>query len=159
MATKTAKQNEAGKSRTQITLENKQRAQKALQLRTMRVSWESIAKQCNYASRGAAYNAVQRELQRIPREAAKELRTAELEALDVAQRAIANRIARGDFAAIDRMLRIMDTRAKLTGLYENIVDTGVDEVKGVLQAWLADVEKEVDSEDAELAEGEQEGDA
>lgn len=118
-----------------------ERAAKALKLRTMRVSWDAIAKQCGYSSAGAAATAVKRELMRIPREAARELRTSELETLDIAQRAMSAQIMAGNFAAIDRMLRIMDSRAKLTGLYENIADTGVDEVKQVLEAWLGQVIK------------------
>lgn len=137
-----------GLSKTQRAIEAAERANKAMKLRAMRVSWDQIAKQCGYSSRGAASTAVKRELARIPREAAKELRISELEALDLAQRAISTQIAAGNFGAIDRMLRIMDARAKLTGLYEDIADTGVDEVKQVLGAWLGQVVKIVDDEEA-----------
>jgi hypothetical protein len=126
-----------------------ERARKAMQLRAMRHSWDTIAKQCGYSSRGAAATAVKRELARIPREAARELRISELETLDAAQRAIATQIAAGSFGAIDRMLRIMDARAKLTGLYEDIVDTGVEEVRDVLAAWLGDVRKRAAVDDLE----------
>lgn len=138
-----------GLSKAQRALEVSERANKALKLRTMRVSWEQIARQCGYSSRGAAATAVKRELARIPREAAKELRTVELEALDAAQRAISTQILAGNFGAIDRMLKIMDARAKLSGLYEDIADTGVDEVKNVLGAWLGQVVKQVELDDLE----------
>lgn len=137
-----------------------ERAKKALQLRTMRVSWDAIAKQCGYANRGVAYRAVQRELSRIPREAAIELRTVELEALDVAQRAINAQILAGSYGAIDRLLKIMDARAKLTGLYDEVADTGVAEVKQVLAAWVGQVAKTVDDDelDDELEAGEADAD-
>lgn len=147
-----------GKSKTERQVDAAERAKKALQLRTMRVSYDIIAKQCGYASRGAAYTAVKRELSRIPREAAKELRVSELETLDTAQRALASRIANGDLGAVDRMLKIMDMRARLTGMYDEIVDTGVDEVRGVLAAWMGQVVKQVELDELEDAEREGEGD-
>lgn len=159
MARKTSSRGDKppARSRAQVQQENAERARQALQLRTMRTSWESIARQCGYASRGAAFNAVQRELAKIPREAAKELRTAELEALDAAQRAIARQIANGNLRAIDRMLRIMDSRAKLTGLYDNIADTGVAEVNDVLAQWLGKLQQE--DESGELDDDDETGDS
>lgn len=148
-----------GKSKTERQVDAAERAKKALQLRTMRVSYDIIAKQCGYASRGAAYTAVKRELSRIPREAAKELRVSELETLDTAQRALASRIANGDLGAVDRMLKIMDMRARLTGMYDEIVDTGVDEVRGVLAAWMGQVAKQVELDELEDAEREGDDDA
>lgn len=137
-----------GLSKLQRQIEAAERAQKAMKLRAMRAPWDTIMKQCGYSSRGAAYTAVKRELSRIPREAAKELRISELETLDVAQRALGVRIASGDLGAIDRMLRIMDARAKLTGLYEEPAETGVDEVKAVLAAWIGQTVKLVEADDA-----------
>jgi AraC-like DNA-binding protein len=138
-----------GKTKLQRQIEAAERATKAMKLRTMRHSWDTIAAQCGYSSRGAAATAVKRELARIPREAAHELRISELETLDAAQRAIATQIAGGSFGAIDRMLKIMDARAKLTGLYEDIVDTGVEEVRDVLAAWLGEVRKRAAVDDLE----------
>jgi len=137
----------AQQSRTEYRMEAAERARKALLLRTQRVSFDDIAKTCGYASKGAAYNAVKRELNKIPREAAKELRTVELEKLDRAERAIALRVNNGDVQAIDRMLKITDMRARLSGLYEEVADTGVDEVKLVLAAWLSKVQTTADLDD------------
>jgi len=125
-----------GKSKVEGRIEAAERAQKALRLRALRHSYDSIAKECGYSSRGAAHAAVKRALAAIPREAAKELRTSELEGLDMAERALARQLARGDLRAIDRMLRIKDMRAKLTGLYEQQADTGVEEVARVLGAFM-----------------------
>lgn len=123
-----------------------ERARKAMVLRAARVSYDQIAKQLGYANRSSAFNAVKRELARIPREAAKELRISELESLDVAERAIARDVANGSLQAIDRMLRIKDARARLTGLYDEQVDTGVEEVKGVLAAWFQAVQLDVEND-------------
>jgi hypothetical protein len=133
----------------QNRLEAAERAAKALHMRTMRYSYDSIAKACGYGSKGAAFKAVQRELAKVAREPAKELRIAELEALDVAERALATRLARGELAAIDRMLKIKDMRAKLTGLYEEQTDNGVGEVKAVFAAFMAQVEADVAQDEAD----------
>lgn len=131
-----------GKTRTQHEMDAKERASRAMRLRAMRVPYDQIAKELGYANRSSAFNAVQRALAEIPREAAKELRIAELESLDIAESALAKRLAQGELQAIDRMIRIKDMRAKLTGLYEEANSTGVDEVKNVLADWLASVKEE-----------------
>ncbi len=131
-----------GKSRTQHAVDAKERAARAMRLRAMRVPYDQIAKELGYANRSSAFNAVQRALAEIPREAAKELRIAELESLDIAEAALAKRLAQGELQAIDRMIRIKDMRAKLTGLYEEANSTGVDDVKNVLADWLTSVREE-----------------
>jgi uncharacterized membrane-anchored protein YjiN (DUF445 family) len=131
-------------SRTQFRINAAERAEKALRLRAMRVPWDEIAKQCGYASKGAAYTAAKRELDKIPREAAKELRALELESLDVAERALARRLAQGDLQAIDRMIKIKRLRAEMTGLFENTADNGVEEVKHVLAQFLNVAVNELD---------------
>lgn len=148
-----------GQSKTERAIEAAQRAQKALRLRALRHSYDSIAKECGYSSRGAAHAAVKRELAKIPREAAKELRQSELEGLDIAERSLARALARGDLRAIDRMLKIKDMRAKLTGLYEQQAETGVEEVARVLGAFMGaaikadiagELDDEIDEDDDEL---------
>ena len=137
----------AKRSKTEIRMTAAERARKAMVLRAARVSYDNIARQLGYANRSSAFNAVKRELARIPREAAKELRLSELESLDNAERAIATLVASGNLQAIDRMLRIKDARAKLAGLYEEAPDTGVAEVKAVLAAWFTSITTEVDNDD------------
>lgn len=127
---------EGRRSRAEVLKEAAEKQAKALKLRTMRVGYAEIARQVGYASPGAAHDAVKRALAAIPRENAKELRTSELEGLDVAERALAQRLARGDLRAIDRMLRIKDMRAKLTGLYEETTDSGIEEVRAVLAGFM-----------------------
>ncbi|WP_421076799.1 hypothetical protein [Microbacterium sp. IO18] len=128
-----------------------QRANEALQLRLMRVSYRDVAKRVGYANPGSAYRAVERALKALPKESAKELREQELEALDVAQRAIMRQVLTGHLGAIDRMLRLMDARARLAGLYAVPNDTGVDEFKTVLKAWAATLATDVDAEEERLA--------
>lgn len=133
-------------SRTQLKYTAAEKARKAMILRAARVSYDNIAKQLGYANRSSAFNAVKRELARIPREAAQDLRISELESLDAAERGIASLVAAGNLQAIDRKLRIMDARAKLTGLYDEVVDSGIEEVKAVLAAWHVNLSVEVDAD-------------
>jgi len=132
----------AGLSRTAQRIAAAERAAKAAKLRSGRVGWQEIANECGYASRGAAYNAVQREIAKIPREAVSELRLIELDALDRIERVALAQALTGNLGAIDRVLRIKDARAKLTGLYEAPSDSGIDEVKTVLAAWGAKMRRE-----------------
>ena len=54
----------------------------------------------------------------IPREEAEELRRLELDRLDALQGAVWRAAMRGDVRATDRVLAIMDRRAKYLGLYD-----------------------------------------
>ncbi|UJP09536.1 hypothetical protein L2X99_14065 [Microbacterium sp. KUDC0406] len=92
-----------------------------------------------------------RALKAIPREAALQLREIELERLDLLQRSIARQITSGHLGAIDRMLRIMDHRARLLGLYQPQPDSGIAEVAAVLGSWLGKV-READALDGDLPE-------
>jgi hypothetical protein len=58
----------------------------ALELRKGGATFEQIARAVGYSGRGAACNAVQRELAALPRTPAQELLTLELERLDALQR-------------------------------------------------------------------------
>lgn len=124
-----------------------ERSRRALQLRLMRQSYDQIAKALGYSHKSAARKAVEREIAKVPREAAKELRDQELETLDMAQRAIMPSIIAGHLGAIDRMVKLMEQRAKLTGIHENIGDSGVDEFKAVLKAWAVTIAQQVDADD------------
>ena len=128
-----------------------QRADEALRLRMLRLSYRDIAKRVGYANPGSAYRAVERALKNLPRENATALRTQELETLDVAQRSIMRMVLTGHLGAIDRMLRLMDARARLAGLYTMPDDIGVDEVKTVLKAWAMTLATEVDADEERLS--------
>lgn len=138
-------------SKAELMRERAERAKRALDMRTKRHSYQRIADECGYATRGAAHAAIQRELAKIPRESAKELRASELEMLDLVQANIVNALMDGDLWAIDRYLKIVDMRAKLTGIYEVQADTGVDEVRGVLAAFMGTVREQADEDEREDA--------
>lgn len=139
-----------GKTRTQIRAEARTREAKALDLRLLGYSYDRIARELDYQHRSAAKKAIDRALAAIPREAATQLRDMELERLDLAQRSLADKIVRGHLGAIDRLIRIMDHRAKLLGLYEPQPDTGVAEIAAVLGSWLGKVREEDEALDGDL---------
>lgn len=134
-----AKQRNAGNGRYEKGYEAAQRDAEAARLRTRHWTYQQIADELGYASRGAAYDGVQRALQAVVREPAEELRTLELERLDRLARAAEQvleahhvRVSGGGIvqgmdghpvedsgpvlAAIDRLLKIQERRARLLGL-------------------------------------------
>lgn len=130
-----------------------QRADEALRLRLNRVPYRDIARRVGYSNPGSAYRAVERALKNLPRENALALRTQELETLDAVQAKIMGRILdekTPDLWAIDRVLAIMDRRARLMGLYDAIDTSGVDEFKAVLKAWASTLTAEVAADEERL---------
>lgn len=111
------------------------RQNEALRLRLARMSYRQIAQRVGYSNPGSAHRAVEKALKSIPRENATALRNLEGETLDAAQLAIMPQVLRGDLVAVDRLLKIIDQRARLFGLYENTTDSGVEEFKAVLVRW------------------------
>ena len=93
-----------------------ERARMALDLRKSGASYDAIARQCGYANRSGAYQAIQRELQRTMQQPADDLRTLELLRLDDLYRAMAPKALQGDTWSVDRCLKIMERRAALLGL-------------------------------------------
>lgn len=110
----------------------------ACRLRRDGYTYEQIASELGYAGRGEAYNGVQRALLAIVQEPAEELRTLEIERLDYMYFKVLEVLHRQHFtvqngkivtlygqplpddspvlAAVDRLLRIQERRAKLLGL-------------------------------------------
>ena len=92
----------------------------ALKLSTQGHSWDYIAAQAGFASRGAAHNAVMRELNRNIAKDVDELRTRELHLLAQMQVEIwtlfMDKNNKGRLFAADRLLAISERRAKLMGL-------------------------------------------
>lgn len=148
--------NAKGKTRTQIARDAREREERALDLSALGYSYERIARELGYAHRRSAKAAVDRALARIPMEAAKRLREIELHTIDLAQRSIAKQILAGHLGAIDRLIKLMDHRAKLLGLYEPQPDTGVAEVAAVLGAWLGKIREEDEALDGDLPDQEPE---
>lgn len=97
-----------------------QRAALALKLRASKVKYEEIARQCGYASAGAAHRAVQREMSRTVVTNVEELRKEEMETLDLIQtecmKVFLDQNARSRLFAADRLIAVMERRARLLGM-------------------------------------------
>lgn len=99
-------------------LKARERKQEALSLRMSGVTFEQIGQRLGI-TRQAAHKAVTQALADIQKETnedAEKLRHLELERLDKMQASIWASVLTGGYGAIDRVLRIMERRAKLIGL-------------------------------------------
>lgn len=138
-----------------------QRAQLAIQLRAERLGWDEIARRAGYASRGAAHNAVMRELERTTSEKSNELRREELDMLNRLHAAIwhlavpdpeeititdkdsddekeVKRKKRGSqLFAVDRLIALSERRSKLMGL-DQPVDSAIAANMVVVRAMPPD---------------------
>jgi hypothetical protein len=85
---------------------------KALELRKAGKSYDEIAKELGYRSKSGAHNAVMSALKKTLQEPANELRKLEVERLD----AMLADLWESKKENTDRILRIMERRAKLLGL-------------------------------------------
>lgn len=96
------------------------RATQAMALRAKKLTYDEIAVQCGYGSRGACYKAVQRELQRTVVSSVDTLRREELAMLDKlhseAWELAMDKKNTYRLYAVDRVLAISERRAKLMGL-------------------------------------------
>lgn len=89
---------------------------KAVELRKAGASYDEIARVLGYGARSGAFKIVQTALKEMLREPVKELRSLEAARLDDIQLALWSRVKRGELAALDRLIKIMERRAKLLGL-------------------------------------------
>lgn len=121
------------------------RAALAIELRTQGLTYEQIARQCGYASRGACHDAVQRELERVVVEKVDALRREQLLQLDRLQamcwEMASDEDNKGRLFAVDRLLQIFDRRSKLMGL--DLANKGeqignVVVVRGMPQGYLGE---------------------
>jgi len=103
---------------SQRILKGREREAAAVKLRMGGATYEEIGASMGITAM-AAYKAVKRALARVitkTNEDASELRTLELQRLDKLLLALWGRAVKGDDAAVDRVLRVMERRAKLRGL-------------------------------------------
>lgn len=98
---------------------SKERAKKALELRKAGASYQKIAEQVGLKAKSAAWKLVAEALSEVTREPAIELLGLELERLDHLQLALWSKASRGDTTAVDKILKVMEHRAKLLGLAPN----------------------------------------
>jgi len=108
-----------------------QRAALAVKLRSQKMQYGDIAKQCGYASRGAAYVAVQRELERVVAANVDELRREEALSLDELEKVCWERLYNADYEkpllfAVDRIIAIKERRAKLFGLDQPVLPANLN---------------------------------
>lgn len=92
------------------------KAEMALNLRTSGVPFREIAAKLGYADESGARKAVYAILKKSRDEKVADYRAIELEKLDKLEFAISQSARSGHLGAIDRMLRIMERRARLLGL-------------------------------------------
>lgn len=93
----------------------------AVRLRTEGLTYRQIANQLGFAAPSGAHRAVERGLDAIRAEEAETLRQLELHRLDLLHQRAWSELTRDDedsqpLAAIDRLLRVQERRAKLLGL-------------------------------------------
>lgn len=102
----------ASKTKVKLT----EREVQALELRKAGYDLNTIAKQLGFRGRSGAYEAIKRALMKVITEPALEVREMELQRLDQIQRNYWTRMLKGDANIIDKLLRVMDRRARLLGL-------------------------------------------
>jgi len=95
-------------------LKAKDRKLSALELRLSGETFNSIAEKLGYASMSGAYKAVQAALKKTLQQPADEVRKMEVERLDVLLSAMWPHRHKPEY--LDRILRVMERRAKLLGL-------------------------------------------
>ena len=107
------------------TIRSQDRQVHALELRRTGATYLQIAQALGVV-KGSAYRLVQEALVTTLREPAEAVRALELERLDLLTRKLETRISTGDDKAINTLLKVMDHRAKLLGLYAPVMVQGPD---------------------------------
>lgn len=92
------------------------REQHVLELRRAGLTFDRIAEEVGIGDRSDAHKIYKRALARTLQEPAADIRRLEGDRLDRLQVAVWTRALRGDLAAVDRVLRIMERRSRLLGL-------------------------------------------
>ncbi len=108
----------AGSKASQRRLTARERERKAMELRLAGATYAQIAQALGISQAGA-HKAVMRALKRLNEklnEQAEQVRRLELERLDRMLLALWPQAQKGNHGAVDRILRIMERRARLLGL-------------------------------------------
>lgn len=135
--------------RTARALTAAERRRQAIELRIAGATYDQIAQTVGYASKSAAWKAVNKGIADIPREAANELRTMELERMDRLTRAAWTKALRGDVPSIRAVLEISRDRAKLLGLHPEPQQGPAHDVKVAFALAVGSTGVEVDPDDLE----------
>lgn len=119
-AKRTLQDTYAGTNPPNRDVNSAQRAALAVKLRAQKLTFEEIAKRTGYSNASACRKAIMRELQRVVVENVDQLRREELLALDQLQAEcwdlFFDKENRGRLFAAEKILLIMERRAKLAGL-------------------------------------------
>lgn len=118
-----------------ITKARRERMARALELRELGTTYESIANQTGVSTR-QAYEDVQDALREITREPAESVLSVELRRLDAILYPMTQQARGGDQGAVDRVLRIMNRRAKYLGLDQAARSNQVEAVSGLIEELL-----------------------
>ena len=129
----------------QATLDALDRQLKALELRKAGVSYEDIAKALGWAHKNGAWYAVKHAIALVKREPAQALITLEAERLDKMQQALWAKAIKGDYGAVDRIIKLMERRARLLGLDapESVELSGADGAPLVIAIGGLDPHKDI----------------
>jgi hypothetical protein len=109
-------QKRPGRHSRQNRLPKAQKQKLLLEGRTRGLSWREAAKQAGYKSVGSAYLAAQEAIADIPREAADEARSIEMQRLDQVIRSNWNMMLTGDRDASFVILKAIESRRRMLGL-------------------------------------------
>lgn len=109
----------------------RRRAQ-ALELRRAGVSWQDIANRLGYKSRSAACQDVRRAMEDIVRVPAQQHIAEEVDRLDAMLQGLWPSARKGGVQSIDRVLKIMDRRARYLGLDNGLRSDSVEDARSML---------------------------
>lgn len=115
-------------------IERATRRQEAITLRRAGIRVDQIAQRFR-VHESTIYAWCREAIRDIPREEADELRLMELDRLDALQQAAWTEAMRGDPRAIDRVLAVMDRRARYLGLYDARAE-GMERVGSLLDRLI-----------------------
>lgn len=145
-AAKTRTERAAERARREMELERKR--QQALDLRAAGATYEQIAQQLGYANKGGAWKAVEALLAQTRAEKAEQVMELELHRLDQMQLGLWAQARAGNNQAVDRVLKIMDRRAKYLNLDHPQLTDAVAEGTTLLAGLAAQLAQLPDSYEA-----------
>lgn len=147
---------------TQARKEAQERRAQALNLKLAGATNEQIVEAGVYANRGTVSRELKKALADITHDVPADVLKLELTRLDTALMGIWGAVRGGDVFAIDRMIKIMDRRARYLGLDQPQEADNVAEVREAMVGFLTSVTqqaKQYDADDAAADAAQAEADA
>lgn len=99
-------------------LQTAERERRAVEMANDGLTFDEIAAELGYTHRSAAYKAYRRAIRRVPKAAVEEMRLQDIALLAHYRRALAPNVAAHEARAVEVLLKAMEHRAKLYGLYQ-----------------------------------------